>query len=60
MSNPAEREVARFLAAVQGKMSSRAVSASAFELADELAPDPQARKLLWDILKKGAEAMIDV
>jgi hypothetical protein len=60
MSSPAEREVARFLAAVRNGLSDRAVKMTAFDLADELTGngnDREALRVLRRILEKGAEAV---
>jgi hypothetical protein len=56
-SMAAEREIARFLAAIRNDMSDQAVKATAFELADVLAGSREDRLLLENILRKGAAAV---
>lgn len=59
MSGPADREVARFLAAVRNGHSDRAIKMTSFELADALTDEGYGnrrgdRVLLIEILRKGA------
>lgn len=60
MSGPMDREVARFLAAVRGKMSAEAIRRTAYELADKLTGNGDDQDALWVlrlVLEKGAAAV---